>query len=230
MLYLSAGDAGDHGPTPALLDVLANGFAIVALVAKHLFGIAVDLVHQRRNGGDIVGLAGRDHDADGQALGIRACIDLGREAAARTAERVTLGPPLSAGGAMMRTHDARINAMSGRPSRCRRAPPASHPRCHCQPSGGIAEKSNSSCRTPPADRATARRSASTKTSRPSHGDGCAADGQRDGSETVRNTPTHHRSTVRESRLPSAKSSLESILDSCVKRFVHATLVPRIRVE
>jgi len=41
-----------------------------------------------------VGLAGRDHDADGQALGIGACIDLGREAAARTAERVTLGPPL----------------------------------------------------------------------------------------------------------------------------------------
>ena len=114
------------------------------------------------------------------------------------------------------------SAMSCRPSRCRRAPPASHPRCHCQPSGGIAEKSNSSCRTPPADRATARRSASTKTSRPSHGDGCAADGQRDGSETVRNTPTHHRSTVRESRLPSAKSSLESILDSCVNRFVHAT--------
>jgi len=94
MLYLSAGDAGDHGLTPALLDVLANGFAIVALVAKHLFGIAVDIVHQRRNGGDIVGLAGRDHDADGQALGIGACIDLGREAAERTAERVTLGPPL----------------------------------------------------------------------------------------------------------------------------------------
>ena len=92
MLYLSAGDAGDHGLTTALLDVLANGFAIVALVAKHLFGIAVDIV-QRRNGGDIVGLAGRDHDGDGQALGIGACIDLGREAAARTAERVTLGPP-----------------------------------------------------------------------------------------------------------------------------------------
>ena len=26
------------------------------------------------------------------------------------------------------------SAMSCRPSRCRRAPPASHPRCHCQPS------------------------------------------------------------------------------------------------
>jgi hypothetical protein len=68
-----------------------TGFAIVALVAKHLFKIAVDIVHH--NGDDIVGLAGRDHDADGQALGVGACIDLGREAAARTAERVTLGSP-----------------------------------------------------------------------------------------------------------------------------------------
>ena len=93
MLYLPASDAGDHGLTTALLNVLANGFAIIALVAKHLFRIAVDIVHQRRNGGDIVGLAGRDHDADGQALGVGACIDLGREAAARTAERVTLGSP-----------------------------------------------------------------------------------------------------------------------------------------
>jgi len=40
-----------------------------------------------------VSLAGRDDDADGQALGVGACIDLGRVAAARTAERVTLGSP-----------------------------------------------------------------------------------------------------------------------------------------
>ena len=74
-------------------DVPANGFAVVALVAEHRFGIAVDLVHQYRNGGDIVGLAGRDHDADRQALSVGAGVDLGREAAARTAERVTLGSP-----------------------------------------------------------------------------------------------------------------------------------------
>jgi hypothetical protein len=36
------------------------------------------------------------------------------------------------------------------------------------------------------------------------------------------TPTHRRSSVRESRLPSATSSLESIRGSCVNRFVHAT--------
>ena len=93
MLYPAARDAWDHGLTAASLDVLANGFAIVALVSEHLFGIAVNIVHQRWSGGDIVGLAGRDHDADGQTLGVGACIDLGREAAARTAERVTLGSP-----------------------------------------------------------------------------------------------------------------------------------------
>jgi hypothetical protein len=75
---------------------------------------------------------------------------------------------------------------------------------------------------PALSRATARRFASTKTPRRAHGDGCAADGHRDGLEMVRNTPTHRRSSVRESRLPSAKSSLESILDSCVNKFVHAT--------
>ncbi len=93
MLDLPTGDTGDHGLTTALRDVLAKGFAIVALVSEHLFGIAVDVVHQRRNGGDIVGLAGRDHDADRQTFGGGAGIDLGREAAARTAERVTLGSP-----------------------------------------------------------------------------------------------------------------------------------------
>src|SRR5207342_3412849 len=93
MLYLSGCDAGDHGFTTALLDVLANGFAVVAFVAEHLFGIAVDVVHQCWNSGDIVGLAGRDHEADRQALNVGAGIDLGREAAARTAERVALVAP-----------------------------------------------------------------------------------------------------------------------------------------
>ena len=93
MLYLSARDARDHGSAATALDILANGFAVVAFVAKHLLGIAVDLVHQRLNGGHVVDLAGRDHDADGQALSVSARIDLGREAAARTAERVALGSP-----------------------------------------------------------------------------------------------------------------------------------------
>src|SRR6185295_18369113 len=223
MLYLSAGDAGDHGLTTALLDVLANGFAIVALVAKHLCGIAVDSCI---NAGTAV---------TSWAWPGVITMPMGRPSALVRALILVEKPPRERPSALRsappfrrRRNDAHArwsyqsSAMSCRPSRCRRAPPASHPRCHCQPSGGIAEKSNSSCRTPPADPATARRSASTKTSRPSHGDGCAADGQRDGSETVRNTPTHHRSTVRESKLPSAKSSLESILDSCVNRFVHAT--------
>jgi hypothetical protein len=34
-----------------LLDILANSFAVVSLVAEHLLGIAVDVVHQGRIGG-----------------------------------------------------------------------------------------------------------------------------------------------------------------------------------
>ncbi|GAA0255578.1 hypothetical protein GCM10008965_25300 [Methylorubrum aminovorans] len=41
-----------------------------------------------------MGLAGRQHDADGQAIGIGTQVELGREAAARAAESLTLGPPL----------------------------------------------------------------------------------------------------------------------------------------
>jgi hypothetical protein len=66
MLHLTAGDAGDHGLTAALLKVLAYRFAVVPLVSKHLFGIAVDGMHQRRNSGDIMGLAGSDHDPIGR--------------------------------------------------------------------------------------------------------------------------------------------------------------------
>ena len=93
MLYFPARQAWDHGRAPALLDVLANGFAVVSLVAEHLLGIAVDVVHQGGICGDIVGLAGRDLDANRQAFCIGAGVDLGREAAARTAERVAPGPP-----------------------------------------------------------------------------------------------------------------------------------------
>ena len=93
MLYFPRRGAGDCGLTTALLDVVADGFAVVAPVTEHLLGITVDLLHQGRKGGDIVGLSGRNHDADRQAFGVGASVDLGREAAARTAERVALGPP-----------------------------------------------------------------------------------------------------------------------------------------
>jgi hypothetical protein len=46
MLYFPARQAWDHGRAPALLDILANGFAVVSFVAGHLLGIAVDVVHQ----------------------------------------------------------------------------------------------------------------------------------------------------------------------------------------
>src|SRR5215467_2907375 len=93
MLYFPRCGARDCGFPTSLLNLVANGFAVVALVAEHLFWIAVDLLHQGRKGGDIVRLPGRNHDADRQALGVGAGVDLGREAAARTTERIAFGPP-----------------------------------------------------------------------------------------------------------------------------------------
>jgi hypothetical protein len=93
MLYFPGRGAGDFSFTTALLNLVANGLAVVALVTEHLVGITVDLLHQGREGGDIVRLPRRNHDADRQALRVGAGVDLGREAATRTAERVALGPP-----------------------------------------------------------------------------------------------------------------------------------------
>jgi hypothetical protein len=64
MLYFPVRQARDHSRTTAPLDILTNGLAVVSLIAEHLLGIAVDIVHQSRIGGDVVDLAGRDLDAD----------------------------------------------------------------------------------------------------------------------------------------------------------------------
>jgi hypothetical protein len=56
MLYFPARQAWDHGRAPALLDILANGFAVVSFVPGHLLGIAVD----------VVSLAGPDLDTSGR--------------------------------------------------------------------------------------------------------------------------------------------------------------------
>ena len=93
MLYFPRRGAGDCGFTTALLNLATDGFAVVSLITEHLFGIAVDFLHQGRKGSDIVRLPGRNHDADRQGLGVGAGVDFGREAAARTTERVALGAP-----------------------------------------------------------------------------------------------------------------------------------------
>jgi hypothetical protein len=89
MLYFSRRRAWDRGRTTALLDIATDSLAVVSPAAEHLIGIAVDLLHQGREGGDVVCLPGRDYDPDRQPRGV----DFGREAAARTTERVALGPP-----------------------------------------------------------------------------------------------------------------------------------------
>ena len=77
MLYFPGCSAGDCGFTTTFLNVVADGFAVVALVTEHLFRIAVDLLHQGRKRGDIVCLPGRNHNADRQTLGIGAGVDFG---------------------------------------------------------------------------------------------------------------------------------------------------------
>src|SRR5580658_2435833 len=76
MLYFTGRGAGDCGLTTALLNVAADGLTVVALVTEHLFGITVDLLHQGWERGDIVRLPWGNHDADRQALGVGACVDL----------------------------------------------------------------------------------------------------------------------------------------------------------
>ena len=77
MLYFPGCSAGDCGFTTAFLNVVADGFAVVALVTEHLFRIAVDLLHQGRKRGDIVCLPRRNYNADRQTLGIGAGVDFG---------------------------------------------------------------------------------------------------------------------------------------------------------
>src|ERR1700722_4322570 len=92
MLYFTGRGAGDCGLTAALLNVAADGLAVVALVTEHLFGITVNLLHQGRKRGDVVRLPWRNQAPDWQALGIVAGIDFGREAAARMTVCVGIAP------------------------------------------------------------------------------------------------------------------------------------------
>jgi hypothetical protein len=76
-LYFPDRGAGAFGFTTALRNVIVDGFAIVCLVTQHLFGIAVDLLHQCRKGDDIMRLPRRNQDGDRQTLDVDAGVDFG---------------------------------------------------------------------------------------------------------------------------------------------------------
>ena len=87
---------GDDGTDAARARRLAIGLAVVAFVADG--GARGDLgaeVEQDRKVRAVGGLSGGEVEGDGQAAEIGFEVDLGREAAARAAERLALLPPLA---------------------------------------------------------------------------------------------------------------------------------------
>jgi hypothetical protein len=61
----------DHRVCAAPLEIVANGVAVIPLVGQHRGRIGRLLLHQILVGGHIRGLAGRQAEADGEALRIR---------------------------------------------------------------------------------------------------------------------------------------------------------------
>ena len=90
----SVGLRGDDGRDASLLEVGADGVAVVALVGEHRGRRRRVLGHQVVVGGHVGGLARRHDEADGEPFRIRSGMNLGREAAARTADSNAMNPPL----------------------------------------------------------------------------------------------------------------------------------------
>ena len=98
MLYFPGSGAGHCGFTAALLNLAADGFAVVALVTEHLFRITVDFLREGRKGSDIVRLPRRNHDADRQALTIGAGVDTWSRSHHANGRARCAPPPLSVRG------------------------------------------------------------------------------------------------------------------------------------
>jgi hypothetical protein len=93
-LHLSVRLGRDHRVDTAPFEVVSDGVAVVALVAEHGFGQRRFLRHEIVVGRHVGGLAGRHVEADRQPFRIRSGMNLGREPTARTANTVSLNPPL----------------------------------------------------------------------------------------------------------------------------------------
>lgn len=93
-LDLPVGLCRDHRIDAAPFEIGADGVAVVALVAEHRLGQRRVLRHEIVVGRHVGGLAGRHVEADRQPFRIRSGMNLGREPTARTANTVSLKPPL----------------------------------------------------------------------------------------------------------------------------------------
>jgi hypothetical protein len=85
----------DFRSAAASAHIVADRIAVIATIAEQNVGIAVAFGHQVGIGGAVVGLAGRQNHADGQALAVGAKVDFGREATARAAKTLVLNPPFA---------------------------------------------------------------------------------------------------------------------------------------
>jgi hypothetical protein len=75
--------------------VVADRVAVIAAIAEQNVGIAVSLRHEVGIGGTVMRLAGRQDDADRQALTVCAKVDFGRKATMRAAKILVLRPPFA---------------------------------------------------------------------------------------------------------------------------------------
>src|SRR6185503_17233240 len=104
-LCLAVALGRDLGCRAAVLQVMADGIAVVALVCQHGAGIAVALLHQPVIRGHVMGLALVEYDPDRETCGVATQMDFGAEPSARPAECLLLRLTLFASGATMRSDD-----------------------------------------------------------------------------------------------------------------------------
>jgi hypothetical protein len=84
---------GDHWCSATLLDIVANGVRVVTSIREQHLRVRRVFVHQGVVPFDVICFARGERGSDREALGVRAEMNLGREATARTAKSVSLNPP-----------------------------------------------------------------------------------------------------------------------------------------
>ncbi len=84
----------NDGLDPSLRQLLANDVGIVALVGQQGFNFVGDHPQQRHEAVDIVRFSTRQDEAERAALSVATGVELGGEAAARSAKRLGFLSPL----------------------------------------------------------------------------------------------------------------------------------------
>ncbi len=85
---------GDHRLDPGRLDLLADCIGIVATIGQEGLNLVSYHAEQRCEALHIVCLPRRQHEAERKASGVAPCVELGGEAASRSAKRLGLLSPL----------------------------------------------------------------------------------------------------------------------------------------